>query len=276
MSRTLAPQPLRPITSATAIRLRFGPADGDVLRRYVDPRVAAAVAVRGTGPADAAAAWPEPTDTLDVLVSTDRRPLAADDWLAPPDHPDAPRPLAVRVDAGRVRWRPGRAVLEGPFANGDDVLAGLADFAFYEGELRRLEAALPAFESSAAADAPSAYRIVNDDRYARFGETMERLAAARLTFARLEPRLGRPSPSLAVDGRRAFARLSARAGVEDRLGAVSDRLEACEDLYEGAVDRVTDHRWWRKGHTLESVIVGLLAFEGLQLAVDLFLRWRGH
>ena len=163
-------------------------------------------------------------------------------------------------------------------AHPDDVLAGLADFAFYEAELRRLELALPEFEAAAAIDAAFAYRIddVDGDRWPRFGQTMERLAGMRLTFARLEPRLGRASPSLPVEGRRAFTRLSARAGVADRLAGLSDRLEACEDLYEGAVDRVTDHRWWRKGHRLEGIIVVLLAIEGAQLAAELVLHLLRH
>ena len=53
------------------------------------------------------------------------------------------------MDGGRLRWRPGRAALEGPLTAAEDVLAGLVDFAFYEGELRRLEAALPPFEAAA-------------------------------------------------------------------------------------------------------------------------------
>ncbi len=282
MSRPPAPPPpSRPATTAAAtVHISFDAGQSGLgsrpVRTYVDPRPAAAAVSPTEPPATPTApAWPEPTDGVTVWSTADRRPTAAADaWLARPDHDDAPLAVAVPVVGGRLRWRPGRVVIEGSIADRDAVLAGLADFAFYEGELRRLEAVLPAHEATAAADAAIAFRIADGDRaqWSRLGHTMEQLAAHRLTFARLEPRLGRPSPSLPLAGRRTFARLCRRAAVEDRLAAVSDRLEACEDLYEGAVDRITDHGWWRKGHRLETVIVVLLAVEGLQLGVELVLH----
>jgi len=42
--------------------------------------------------------------------------------------------------------------------------------------------------------------------------------------------------------RSVIRRLIARVTVEDRLEAVSARLEACEDLYEGAVDRIVEQK----------------------------------
>ena len=53
---------------------------------------------------------------------------------------------------------------------------------------------------------------------------------------------------------------------------MSNRLEACEDLYEGAVDRITDHRWYRKGMLVEIAIVILLFLEVLQVAASLMLH----
>ena len=282
MSRATLPSPRPSVPAVTAVRITFGDvpstSDAPVVRAFTDPRPAAAVAT-AVDPAGLAApaAWPEPTDTLHVLCCVTRQSTSAA-WLARPDGADAPRPTEIKLDGGLLRWRPGRAVMEGRVARADDVIAGLTDFAFYEAELRGLEAALPPLESAAAGDVPFAYAVDDAGRphWPRFKRTIEQLAALRLTFARLEPRLGRASRSLPPDGRRTFARLCARANVEDRLEAFSDRLEACEDLYEGAVDRVTDHRWWQKGHRLEAVIVGLLAVEGLQLAMELVLRFRGR
>ena len=280
MSRAAVQPPSRPAPRPTTARvIRFGPAGvgGEPIRRYLDP-VEAAARGEPSSPSVVTAApqWPEPTDRLDLLVSPDRRPAdAADPWLAPPEHPDAPLPAVVRADGGRLRWRPGRAVLEGPVEHPDDVVAGLVDFAFYEGQLRQLEAAVRPHESAAVDDSAAAYRVAaaGPSAWERLGRTMEQVALLRLTFARLEPRLARPSRSLPTAGRLAFARLCRRAQVEDRLAGVSDRIEACEDLYEGAVDRITDHGWWRKGHRLEAIIVGLLAIEGLQLTVELVLHF---
>ena len=155
------------------------------------------------------------------------------------------------------------------------ALAGISEFAFYEGELRRLESAIASIETSAVADAPIAYSIKAKTRneWTRFEETMKSLALLRLTFAKLEPRLLTPSRALPIAGRRLFRQLSRRARIEDRLAAMTDRLEVCEDLYEGAVDRITDYRWFRKEMVLETIIVVLLLLEVLQLGGDMAMRW---
>jgi hypothetical protein len=156
-----------------------------------------------------------------------------------------------------------------------DVLESLVQFAFYESELRRLEAAVLPFEASAPADASGVYRIESGARanWVRFGQAMESLALLRLTFARLEPRLLAPSRRLPLPSRRLFRQLCRRAAMEDRLSAVTDRSEACEDLYEGAVDRIREHRWYRRGNLLELIIVVLLLIEVIQLGGDMILRW---
>ena len=281
MSRAaVQPSPRPAPRPTTARQIRFGPAAAghdQPIRRYVDP-IEAVAHGEASSPSvvDAAPLWPEPTDHLDLLLSPDRRPAtAADAWLLPPDHPDAPLATAVRVDGGRLRWRPGRAALEGPVDQPDDVVAGLVDFAFYEGQLRQLEAAVIPHERAAVDDSAGAYRVADSgpSTWEHLGRTLERVALLRLAFARLEPRLGRPSRSLTAAGRQVFARLRRHAHVEDRLAGLSDRIEACEDLYEGAVDRITDHGWWRKGHRLESVIVVLLAVEGVQLTAELVLHF---
>ncbi len=131
-------------------------------------------------------------------------------------------------------------------------------------------------ETAAPADVRLAYRIRsrNSAQWDRLAETQERLCTLRLAFARLEPELYSPAASLTPDSRKAFRRLVARANVPTRLEAFSDRLEACEDLYEGAVDRVTDFRWFRSGNRLEIAIVILLAFEAILLILDLLHRSR--
>ncbi len=266
--------PGRAVPADDAVRVRFTDptaadptAAGRPFRRYADPAPAVAVVEPAANAED-----PVGPD-LFVLRRSDPDPSspAVDAWLA---GAAAVATVDVPLPGGRLLWRPDRAVFAGPVADRDDVLAGVADFGFYEAALRRLEAEATPHEQAAAADVRLAYRIADADRdqWDRLGQAMERLAALRLTFARLEPRLTIPPRDLPVAGRRAFRRLVARAEVEARLEAVSNRLEACEDLYEGAVDRITDHRWWRRGHRLETIIVVLLAVEGAQLAVELVLH----
>lgn len=273
LARSITRPPRQP---ADAVRVRFVAPTGDVgsdtwpLRQYADPHPA--VAVLSPVEPTLAPAAPAGDDQLLVLRTPDEKDrTVTDDWLA---GPASILPVDVPLPAGRLRWQAGRAVIAGPVENRDAVLAGLVDFAFYESALRQLEAAVTAHHRTAPDDVRLAYRVDDADRgqWPRLARTMEQLAQLRLTFARLEPRLSIPPRDLPPAGRRAFRRLLARADVEDRLTAVSDQLEACEDLYEGAVDRVTDHRWWRRGHRLETIIVVLLAAEGVQLAAELVLH----
>jgi hypothetical protein len=222
--------------------------------------------------------WPEPFKDLFVIaaptaLSADLR-KTVDLWLSPPDHPDAPQAIVLNLDSGTIRWRPGRAVLECAPANRETLLAALLGFAFFEGELRRLEQELLPFEASAAGDAALAYRIRQQTHaeWDRLGKTMENLSLLRLALAKLEPALATFSRTLDAESRYASARLSARAGIPARLESLSARLEACEDLYEGAVDRVTDFRWYRKGEILETVIVVLLVLEVILMAWQLLLH----
>jgi hypothetical protein len=188
-------------------------------------------------------------------------------------------PAAVVEREGyTIRWHPGRAVVQGGADGPEAALAALTDFAFYEGELRALELALQGCEAEARADVARAYRIRFRDRehWARFGERIEQLSRMRLRYARLEPRLAKPSRALPVESRRVMARLLARADVRARLEALTNRIEACEDLYEGANDRVTDHRWYLEGHALEIGIILLLVLEVCLMTADLAVHLFGN
>jgi hypothetical protein len=275
--------PNGPSCALVVKRIRFvdtAPAGAAVVRRFRQPRACAAVEERvDPGALPREKDWPEPTDQL-VVVFVPRAAAASwqkkdEGWLAPPAHPDAAPPVVIEREGYTIQWRPGRALVRGKVESADAVLAALAEFAFYEGELRTLEQALEAREATARADVARAHRVRFRDRrhWARLGETIEALAGMRLTFARLEPRLGKPTRALPVEARRVLARLLARADVEARLEALSDRLEACEDLYEGANDRVAEYRWYVEGHALEIGIIVLLVLEVLLMSADLCLRY---
>jgi hypothetical protein len=270
-------QPLKPSGSRSASslwRIRFVTGEvsvnARVVARFTDPSPATAAAelisqqdlTPGT----------DSSDQLDVMVTPDARDESA--ALLAAGAESAMIPLSLKFPAGRITWNPGRAVIEGDAAWCDMALPVLAEFAFYEGQLRKLEGALPACESAAPVDVALAYRPADrhQDQWNRLGMTMEKLAQLRLTYARLEPRLLYRSLTHKPDQRRIFSRLCRAADTEDRLEAVTNRLEACEDLYEGAIDRINDHRWYRKGHRLELAIVVLLVIEVLQIAIELGMR----
>jgi hypothetical protein len=252
-------------------------ASESIYRRFTQPRSIVAV----ERPAELTSLstdkpWPEALDDLYVIlpsmfVSSEVR-STIDRWLAAPDHPEAPPPLVVQMDAATIRWRPGRAVVEGPVDVCKNLMAALVDFSFLEGELRRLEQELLPYEASAPEDIAFAYQIRQNDRiqWRRLGQTLQSISRLRLAFARLEPSLRGVSRSLPRDARKAITRLIAGSDVPSRLEAFDSRLEACEDLYEGAVDRIADFRWYRHGELLEIAIVVLLILELILIA------WGSH
>jgi hypothetical protein len=229
---------------------------GEVLASFTDPRamlaVGEAVAVDGGDRSD--------ENRVDILSTTDTQQSAQhfQSWLGG----ESPS-LVIKTDSGTVRWRAGRAVVQASVSDAKALLPAVIEFAFYEGELRKLEQAVLPFETTADADVSHAYEMTPAHRqhWDRLYRTMEQLYRLRLQFARLEPHLHRPSPTLPSQARRLFARLASKAQVADRLEAISDRLETCEDLYEGACDRITDYKAYRKGNWLEIAIVILLAVE---------------
>ena len=64
-------------------------------------------------------------------------------------------------------------------------------------------------------------------------------------------------------------RLIDEAEVDTRLEAASNRLEAFEDLYEGANDRIADYRWYLSSEWLEVGIIFLLLVEVAMLGFQI-------
>jgi hypothetical protein len=274
--------PPKPLTDKNLVvlarRIRFlpkPPAGVKPLRSFTQPRPCVAVEEVADFGVLPAAGWPEPTESLDVVLVPPGGAEPGSGWLTRPDHPDAPATVTIQRNGMTVEWRPGRAVIRGPADRFDDLLAGLADFAYYEGELRTLERTVEAGEVVAAADTARAYRIQSRDReqWPRFAALIDHFGGMRLTYARLELRLLKGSRSLSPVARGLVNRLLAKADVEVRLASFSNRLEACEDLYEGATDRVADYRWYRTGHWLEWGIILLLMLEVAVMTADLYVHY---
>jgi hypothetical protein len=226
---------------------------------------------------------PEPTDNCHLVVVPKGASAEwlknADAWIArSEEHAETAEPVVVEQNDLRIQWRPGRALVRAPADCLDDAVAALIDFAFYEGQLRVLETALEAREAQAQADVAIAYWIRRRQKkhWKRLQATVEYFAQMRLTYSRLEPRLAKGSRSLPLTARRIMTRLLRKADVEARLEALNDRLEALEELYEGATDRVADYRWYRNGHLLEICIIGLLLIEGILMSADLWIQYSGY
>ena len=278
-------QPLMPLEenrsdAVTAWRIRFvehAPSAARVLRRFSDPVKAEAI----LEPVSAADLQHPPVEQETVLVAQVldvASPAAAtlkSDWLG--QAPDEEPLLSVASGEGRIYWRHGRALVTGdPGSPPDTLLAAICEFAFYEAHLRELEQSVRAIEAAAPADTASAYDIAQQPRaeWQRMATRAKELALLRLAAARLEPAAYLPATDLPPSARRIISRLTSRSGTEERLEALSARLEACEDLYEGALDRIADGTWARKGNRLEIAIVILLLIEVLLIVADIALRVR--
>lgn len=252
-------------------------------RKFKQPRLCVAVEeVVELSDLPADKTWPEPADHIDVVFvskgAAGEWQKNSDSWMAPPAQAEAVPTVVVEQEGEKIQWRPGRALVQCRADRREEILATLSDFAFYEGELRGLEQDVEARQADAQADVARAHRIRYRDRkhWKRFGEMIEYYSQLRLRFARLEPQLAKGSRTLSREARRLMSRLIVRADVEARLEALNDRLEACEDLYEGANDRVADYRGYLKGHVLEMGIIVLLLLEVLLIAGDLFLHYREY
>ena len=268
-----------------AKRIRFldeAPAGAKVLRTFRDPKPCVAVEEEvAFGDLPAEEEWPEPIDHITaVLIPSEAVAEAkklSEGWMATPDRDGAISTAAFALNGQRIQWRPGRLLVQGSPNAFEGILKAVTDFAFYENELRGLEQTLESREPQALKDVAWSQRIGFRDRkhWRRFAELTEYFCRMRLTYARLEPHLVIASGTLPRDARQVMAKVLEEAEISDRLEAVSNRLEACEDLYEGANDRVADYRWYIEGRWLEIGITLLLLVEVALLVTDLSLRhWK--
>ena len=182
--------------------------------------------------------------------------------------------ISIKQDNISISWQRNQIHVLCPLESRLDVLTALADFGFYEGELHRLESDVELQEPLAEKDVEFAHRIHhrNREHWSRFGETIERFTRDRLIYARLCSQVAFPSLTLSPKSRQIVSKLLRESNIEDRLEMYSDRLEAMEELYEGANDRVADYRWYRGGHLLEWTIVIILIFEALAMSFEFGLH----
>ncbi|MDP9150726.1 MAG: hypothetical protein M3O36_12410 [Myxococcota bacterium] len=192
-----------------------------------------------------------------------------DHWIETGPAPSRPViDLLIRGD--RIRWRPGRCVIQGTADRYRELLQAVTSFAFYEGRLRKLEADLEAVWPTAERDVVLTRRLTGRslERWQHVDNMTEEMGRRRLELVRLEPHLEKPPLSLSVVSQRAIAELTVQADVEDRLVYADDRLEVFEDLYEWANERLCDYSYFRREHAVE---LGIVLAIVLQVAVEIVL-----
>jgi hypothetical protein len=269
------PHPLMAeIHQTTIYEIRFArqTAPGDsILLRFSQPCETLAIAERiDEALLFAKAAQPAKTDRCHIVVLGNDAPFELrktfETWIG--------TSIPTKIADTTIRWSAERVLILGDAAIAQQYLEPIARFAFLEREFRRLEEKLLPIEAHATADVPIAYEIQRSHRthWKRLARTMEQLYEMRLKFARLEPQLsGLASPGPSSQAR-LWRRLLSRTRASRRLEAFSNRLEACEDLYEGATDRISDFRSYRRSEWLEAAILILLALEVLFTAWGVYLH----
>jgi hypothetical protein len=196
-------------------------------------------------------------------------------WMAKPSSATAEPTLEVVMRSDRVLWRPGRGMVQGAPDRVEENLLALVDFAFYEGELRKLEREIEADWSLAQADIELTHQVATRQlrRSAHVNEMTQRTTRRRMRVARLERHLEKASIALPGSARRLVSELLTQAEIVDRLKAVDNRLEVYEDLYELANDRLSEYRYYRGEFRLEVWIILILMIEVVLMLWEIYLTY---
>jgi hypothetical protein len=197
---------------------------------------------------------------------------SAEEWIKGGDSSGGPPAVELMLRSERVLWRPGKAVLIGPPDRLQEILPGLIEFAFHEGELRKLEREVDADWAIAEQDVDLNHSV-NDRSLSRrrhVDDMTRRTLGRRMRFARLEPCLEKPSAALPGPARRLAGELALLSEAIERLGWLDDRIEVYEDLYELANDRLSEYSYFSREYRLELWIIVLLIAEVVIMGLELW------
>lgn len=254
-------------TQSTARRIRFvtGMPDGDAAwMTFNDPVVGYAIVVGHPAAEDAA----KITGALDVVL------------LPPTAVPQAEatnaQAIFVKYRGVELTWRPGHATLQCEPVQTEALLQALAEFAHYEGELRRIEAEIAAGWNDLEHDKALAFEVKAADlsRSDEVGARMKQAFGRRIRYARIEPHLYEADAALSAAGQKLGAELREKARIESRLEAVDAQLEVYEHIYEMSGQRLGEYRAAHEEHNLEWIIIVLLGAELLALLAQMVWKYR--
>jgi len=180
----------------------------------------------------------------------------------------------LQMKSGKILWRPGRAVVQAGGEYLNEWLIAMADFAFREGQLRKLEDPVRADLTAAPQDIPLTHAVSPADlkRQYHVNEMTSRNTLARLKFVQWGPRLENTS-RLSGFSKLIISELLEKTRISDRLKALDDQLEVLQDLYESANDRLTEFRYFNEEVHLERWIIFLLWLEVVLLVLELLMSW---
>lgn len=203
---------------------------------------------------------PDQPEMIDVVRS----------WIDADAEPAESSGLMISLHGAQILWRRRRAAVIAPSERLEAASLAVVEFTFHEGRVRSIEQALANRWPELEADAPLAFDFsapLARRRHA-LSERFRESVMLRARHARLLPLVHRPSvypPTLASQ---ISERLRERSRLVDRLDFCDQQLEVFADVYGMCGERVSEFFLARKGHTLEWVIIVLLAFQTLLLVFE--------
>jgi hypothetical protein len=181
----------------------------------------------------------------------------------------------VEVDLrdDRVFWKAGRAAFLGSPERADEALTPLIEFAFVEGQIRRLEAEVDAAWMMARGDIPLTHQVAPRDvaRWPEINKRTCRVTLCRMDHCDLQRQLESPLAELSVTARQILVDLCGRARLADRLGAMEARIIAMMSLYGAANDRLSAYSYFRREWWLEVWIILVIIAEMAAIFVQLWM-----
>ncbi|MGI4854055.1 MAG: hypothetical protein ACRYF4_08450 [Janthinobacterium lividum] len=235
-------------------------APAGALLRFADPVASHAVVV----PAGTPASKDGDVEPLTVAVYPfgEARETFAE-WTSRVAETGRAAPIYLKARGVELWWCPGQAVLQCDRNEADALVGAVAEFQWYEGVLRGLEAGVVAGWSHLEQDRPLAFDVTaadlrgSDAVGARMGEAFQR----RIHFSRLEPHLFAADATMTAAAQKLGNDLREKARFEDRAEALDAHLETFEHIYEMASQRMGEFRASQQGHRVEWIIIWLLVAE---------------
>lgn len=272
-----SPQPALPAHPVALHRVTFLPSaarEESVLLRLEDPRPTDVVVETLSSESFNQLAGTElrPEELLVLFISD--KAIDRESWQRKAEEWMDGDSLAARanLDSGWLLWRPGRAIVLAPPDRAVELLAAVAEFAFYEGQLRQTEREVSAQWESLRLDTPLVHEVGRKDL--RRAPHVKQMTAAlmdwRLRTARIERRVLSPGTNLSPAGRRGGDKLRTLAEMEDRLETLDGHLEVYEYTYEMINQRISEFRHHLGSLIAEIIIIALLLAEGLMIAWEIW------
>lgn len=221
----------------------------------------------------------QPHEGLAVLSVPTAAPDDADllagarDWVDAVGFAGTPSQV-LTLQGALIIWTRGRAAVLAPAERLESVKKALAEFAYYETELRAVERELGELWPHLTADAPLAFefneRSVRGRK--RLAERFQKVLLLRARLARITPHVLCPYTHPPTLASQVGERLRERARLAHRVESLGGQMEVFERVYEACGQRASDFMVARTGHTLEWVIIVLLLSQTVLVAVELLTK----